>query len=306
MSEGTHDTLVYRLAQILIKLNQGEKLNPQLLADEFGVSLRTIQRDLNIRFGYLPLNRSAGHYSLDPSFLGKFDNQDIERFASLAGINGLFPSLSNDFLREIFDERIGTAFMVKGHNYESLEGKEDLFREIEHAIVSRSLISFDYEKNDEIGQYQLIAPYKLINQGGIWYLAVDDHDNLKTFVFTRISNLKLLDQSFEHDDQIKHALENEDGIWLNKEKISLKLRISKNVSGYFKRRKLIANQVIEQELENGDLLVSAGVGHVNQILPIVRYWIPHISIISPENVREAFEISLREYVDKLESGNLSY
>ncbi|MFO1279514.1 MAG: hypothetical protein U1F04_08010 [Burkholderiaceae bacterium] len=42
---------------MLVKLNQGEKLNPQALADEFGVNLRTIQRDLNVRFAYLPLQR---------------------------------------------------------------------------------------------------------------------------------------------------------------------------------------------------------------------------------------------------------
>ena len=29
MGNEVHDTLVYRLAQILIKLNQGEKLDPQ-------------------------------------------------------------------------------------------------------------------------------------------------------------------------------------------------------------------------------------------------------------------------------------
>jgi hypothetical protein len=45
-----HDTLAYRLTQILVKLNQGEKLDPQALADEFGVNLRTIQRDMNERF----------------------------------------------------------------------------------------------------------------------------------------------------------------------------------------------------------------------------------------------------------------
>ena len=50
MTSSNHDTLVYRLAQILVKLNQGEKLDPQALADEFGVNLRTIQRDLNARF----------------------------------------------------------------------------------------------------------------------------------------------------------------------------------------------------------------------------------------------------------------
>ena len=57
MAAGSHDTLVYRLAQMLVKLNQGERLDPQALADEFGVNLRTIQRDLNERFAYLPLEK---------------------------------------------------------------------------------------------------------------------------------------------------------------------------------------------------------------------------------------------------------
>jgi hypothetical protein len=29
MGAGSHDTLVYRLAQMLVKLNQGERLDPQ-------------------------------------------------------------------------------------------------------------------------------------------------------------------------------------------------------------------------------------------------------------------------------------
>ena len=86
MSDRSHDTLVYRLAQILVKLNQGERLDPQELADEFGVNLRTIQRDLNERFAYLPLEKSDGRYHLDPAFLGKLSTRDIERFASLAGV----------------------------------------------------------------------------------------------------------------------------------------------------------------------------------------------------------------------------
>ena len=49
-----HDTLVYRLCNILGKLNQGEKLDPHRLALEFNVNARTIQRDLNERFDYLP------------------------------------------------------------------------------------------------------------------------------------------------------------------------------------------------------------------------------------------------------------
>ncbi len=60
MAVGTHETLVHRLAQMLIRLNQGEKIDPADLANEFGVNLRTIQRDLNERFSYMPLVRSSG------------------------------------------------------------------------------------------------------------------------------------------------------------------------------------------------------------------------------------------------------
>ncbi len=77
MTSGNHDTLVYRLAQMLVKLNQGEKLDPAALADEFGVNLRTIQRDLNERFAYLPLQKTDGRYHLDVTFLGKLSTQGL-------------------------------------------------------------------------------------------------------------------------------------------------------------------------------------------------------------------------------------
>ena len=48
-SPADHDTLSCRLSQILLRLNQGECLRPTQLAQEFGVSLRTIQRDLGHR-----------------------------------------------------------------------------------------------------------------------------------------------------------------------------------------------------------------------------------------------------------------
>ena len=297
MSTGNHDTLVYRLAQMLVKLNQGEKLDPQALADEFGVNLRTIQRDLNERFAYLPLEKTNGRYHLDPTFLGQLSTRDIERFASLAGIRGLFPSLTDDFLRDIFDTRIQAALLVKGHSYEVLAGKEHLFVTLEKAIVTRHHVSFDYQKEDGPKHYGKVAPFKLVNHKGIWYLAGRDGDKLKTFSFTKISDLRILDSQFEADPGVDKTLKEEDGIWLGEDKKEIVLKIAKEVAGYFKRRKLIANQVIEKELEDGGLIVSAKVGHANQVLPIVRYWIPHIRIISPEGLQAELEHELARYLD---------
>jgi predicted DNA-binding transcriptional regulator YafY len=296
MSAGNHDTLVYRLAQMLVKLNQGEKLDPQDLADEFSVNLRTIQRDLNERFAYLPLEKTDGRYHLDATFLGKLSTRDIERFAGLAGIRGLFPSLSDEFLRDIFDTRIQSALLVKGHSYENLAGKEPVFRKLEQAIVAHQLIAFDYAKEAETKSYTDIAPYKLMNHKGIWYLAAKDGDKLKTYAFTRIERVRILDKVFTPDHGIDKTLTEEDGIWLSEDKKEIVLKIANEVAGYFRRRKLIANQVIEKELEDGGLIVSARVGHANQIIPIVRYWIPHIRIISPEDLQREMEQELADYL----------
>ncbi len=206
MTSGTHDTLVYRLAQILIKLNQGDKLDPQALADEFGVNLRTVQRDLNVRFAYLPLMKSDGRYHLDPTFLGKLSTRDIERFAGLAGVHGLFPSLSDDFLRDIFDARIQTALLVKGHHYEDLAGKEASFRQLEQAIVVRRHIAFDYVRDDGAKPYSRIAAFKLVNNKGIWYLVARDGDKLKTFSFAKMDQLQVLDTQFDPDPDIDKKL----------------------------------------------------------------------------------------------------
>ena len=210
MASDNHDTLVYRLAQMLVKLNQGERLDPSALADEFGVNLRTIQRDLNVRFAYLPLQKTDGCYHLDTAFLGKLSTKDIERFAGLAGIRGLFPSLNDDFLRDIFDTRLESTLLVKGHNYENLAGKEQQFRNLEKAIIARQQVAFDYQKPQGVKHYIDVSPYKLINHKGIWYLAAQDGDKLKTFSFSKIDCMKVLDALFSWSKEIDARLAEED------------------------------------------------------------------------------------------------
>lgn len=297
MGKGTHDTLVYRLSHMLIKLNQGDGLDPVLLADEFGVSLRTIQRDINVRFAYLPLQRKNGCYFMDTAFLGKLNNKDIRHFAELAGVRGLFPSFSDDFLREIFDSRLQGAFLVKGHHYENLSGKEHLFRQIEKVIVDFRRISFQYRKELEEKSYSGVEPHKLINHKGIWYLVAKDGGKLKTFAFSKIRGLNIEGTTFTPDPNVTERLEGEDGIWFGDDKLEVVMTISGEVAPYFKRRKLIANQVIEKELDDGGLILSAKVGHMNQVLPILRYWIPHIRIVSPSSLQSEMESGLTDYLN---------
>jgi len=188
--------------------------------------------------------------------------------------------------------------LVKGHNYENLAGKEQMFRYLEQAIIARQQINFAYARDGVIKNYASVCPFKLMNHKGIWYLAARDGGKLKTFSFSKMESLRLLDFRFDTDPDVEQKLHDEDGIWFGEETTEVVLKIAREVAGYFKRRKLIANQVIEKELEDGGLIVSAKIGHLNQVLPIVRYWIPNVRIISPEGAQEDLEKGLDEYTSR--------
>lgn len=300
MANGAHDTLAYRLSEILTKLNMGESLDPQALANEFGVNLRTIQRDLNVRFGCLPLIKSGGRYRMDEAHLGKLTIKDIEHFAMLSGVTGLFPQMTEEFLRHIFDANKDMAWMVKGHSYEDLHEKTSLFADLERAIVGHRHIHFDYTNSQ--GQHKThvqVEPYKLINNKGIWYLAAWEADKLKSFSVTKLEALQTEQSTFEPRPNVEKELSSNESIWLGAVRHRVVLRVASAVAGYFKRRKLITNQLIERELENGDILVSTTVAQADEVLPIIRYWIPHIQILEPLNMQMELEAGLACYLKSL-------
>ena len=290
-----HDKLAYRLTQILVKLNDGVSLDPSALAEEFGVHPRTIQRDLHTRFASLQLNRINGRYKLDPAHLGKLNFSDIEHFANLAGVRGLFPKLTGDFIRKLAACKKESTLLVKGPHYENLYGKESLFSQLEQAIRQHQRIKFDYLKPEGLKSYASIEPYKLVNHGGIWYLAGKDGDQLKSWTFTKIEKLQTLN-TFVPDPGVHDTLVEEDDIWLSAKKIEVVLKVAPAVASYFQRRSLIAHQVIEKVLEDGGLIVSCKVAHQNQILPIVRYWLPYVRINSPESYQDTLEAELKAYL----------
>jgi predicted DNA-binding transcriptional regulator YafY len=301
MSSGTHDTLVYRLAQMLVKLNQGESLDPAALAEEFGVTLRTVQRDLNERFAYLPLEKQDGKYRMAPAFLGRLSLKDVERFAALAGVGGLFPSLSTDFLRDLFDARVESTLLVKGQHFEDLGSRQAEFKLLEQAIASHRCVRFAYP-SDAAEEAVLAQPYRLVNIKGIWYLAAKHEGRLKTYAFSKIERLQMTADAFEPDASLLQKLEAEDGVWMSDTPIEVVLLVDKESAPYFRRRKLIANQVVEKELADGGLIIAAKVGHPNQVLPVVRYWLPHLRIVSPASLQKELEQGLAAYLQPPSSG----
>lgn len=305
MTSGSHDTLVHRLSLMLLKLNQGDALDPKALAEEFGVNLRTIQRDLNRRFTYLPLRKSDGRYRLDPAFLGHFTAKDVRAFAALAGVQELFPHLTDEFLRDVFDARIRGSVIVRGHHHESLAGREYTFRHTERAIADRRQISFRQVRAGASKLRASVEPYKLLNHKGIWYLVAKEGGKVKTFAFSSIEDLLVSETNFEADPEVAKACEG-DGLWIGAEPMLVVVYVASSVAHYFKRRPVLVNQSIVKVLDDGSLLVSTRVGHENEVLPQVRFWIPHLRIVSPEYLQVRMATELTAYVERSTSTEGAY
>lgn len=168
-----HEKIANRLTAILQKLNQGERLKVDELMAEFGVSKRTIQRDINERFAFLPIDITDNAYSLNPSYLGKFNLEDINRFATFASIRDLFGKIDQTF----FQKYLTDSIEIKGFAYEPIGTKQKEFDVINQAIQDQYHLTFSYQrvkdKNQDKRMNFEVKPYKLVNKNGIWYLVFD-------------------------------------------------------------------------------------------------------------------------------------
>lgn len=290
MTNADHDSLAYRLAGILLKLNQGEALVLDDLAAEYGVSERTVYRDLN-RLGGIVERDPSGRYGLVPEYRGKLSTRDLENFARLVGVEDLFPQSGARFLVALLDTLSQGSFLVRGNHYEALKPHDQTFSQLDQAIRAHRCCTLTYaDKRREL------EPYRLINSKGIWYLAAAEAGTLKSFSLSRIGQLHVADTNFEPDADIHRQIDEDDDVWFSQEKTEVLLSIAPQVAYYFKRRKLLPLQVIDKELENGGLIVTSRISDKNQILPLVRYWIPHVRVLEPGWLRRANHEGLQHYL----------
>ena len=298
--DSIHERLADRLANILTKLNMGYQLSIKELASEFGVSTRTISRDFDRINTYLPLlqdNENKKFY-LDLNYLGKIAPKDIRNFAQLSGISHLYPSLDMSFLRELLDSRAHQIYSAKGYSFEDASQFKELFKVLGKAIQEQRQIGFIYK-----GEPRLVQPYRLIHHHGSWYLAAVRKDQLRTY---RISHIQLMHATHEYpqfipDQDIVKVVEDDDSIWFGQDKQEIILSIDSQVAFYFKQRSILPEQQIVRELGDGGLLVSSKINHDMQLLPLIRFWIPHLKIVNPERLQDEMEKGLKEYLERRSS-----
>jgi predicted DNA-binding transcriptional regulator YafY len=288
-----NEKVSYRLADILTRLNMGEKLSIKSLAEEYQTHPRTISRDLNERLAFFPFEIEGDSYFLPSHYLGKLTYQDIKNFAQISGFANLYPKLDKSFLREILDSRANMVYSAKGYFFEDTSLFGDILGVFKAAIQEYYQVEFIYKHRP-----RLVQPYRIVHHHGCWYLAAVSNNQLRAYRISRISQPQPKPElgKFDFEPTILKQLEDEESIWFGQQKQEVILSVHGEVALHFKQRQLLPEQQVIKALDDGGLLVSSKITHITQILPLVRYWIPHLKIVNPESLQQQLETELQGYL----------
>ncbi|EAD3584990.1 YafY family transcriptional regulator [Listeria monocytogenes] len=239
---------VDRLMSIVLILLDKERISAQELADRFEVSLRTIYRDIDaIDLAGVPIRSTpgvGGGFEIMPNY--KMDSK-VFSTADLSAILMGLSSLSN-MVRG--DELINSLAKIKSfipadrakeielkanHIYIDLSqwtGNNNIQPHVEIikvALQENKLLTFEYIAHQGNKTVRIVEPYQLVMKSSHWYLYgyCQNRNDFRLFRLSRMSGLKILEDTFTLRDFRKPQLEIEDIVAVMQ--IEIKIRIHQSI-----------------------------------------------------------------------------
>lgn len=298
---------IFRVVSILNKLDSAKEISSGELAAEFKVSLRTIQRDLDLlnNAGFPLSSPGKGMYAFVEGFSLKKAHLTGEEASLLSFLFDITKSLGKDFekscggiIKKVIQQEYETPFYVKLPQGPMKELESPFIKILENAVCDCKKIIITYEISGEIRKYKL-CPLKIIFYDGFWYLLArkDGKEWVMKLRVEKIKDVAAQDEYFEPPENLQAMLDESVNIWFNEFKPSkVLLRIDKEAAYFFKQRVYFPKQKIKQENQDGSLVVETQITDKREILPTVMHWIPHITIVDPSNLQEEIKETIRGYL----------
>lgn len=293
------EKLAQRVSRILARLHEGEAIDKNQLAQEFEVDVRTIERDLGERLRGLVERNASGCWQLVHSARGTIPARYLDHYARMSGTGKLFPDMSLDYLLPqlgLADAQRGTK--VQGVAQEDLDDPQS-FEALQQAIKQFRFCRFRYK-----GKPRDAQPYQLIHSNGVWYLAAEEAGQLKIFSMSLLEHLQIDQQRhFKPNPAHIEYIESQGDVWFTPQTTEVLLRVAPEVAYYFTRRQLLPRQR-QREDSDGSLLVTTHINHLNQLLPVVRYWLPNVRIVQPLQWHDALVAQLMQSLELWAPGSV--
>ena len=286
--------LALRLSKILAQLHQGDDIDKHWLAQNYKVSVRTIERDLSDRLHGIVEHTAEGRWQLVPQQRSTIPARHLHDYTRLVGATNLFPDRSLPYLLEQLETpEPHRATHVQPTPHEDLRTQSPAFAQLQTAIEQHHECHFTYK-----GKPRHAQPYRLINKDGVWYLAAEEAGRLKNFSVALIEALHA-DETSRFTPKRVHQdyINDKDNVWFTESTTEVLLRVAPEAAHYFARRQLLPQQQHRADAD-GSLLVTTHINHINQLLPVVRYWLPNVRIVKPVEWHEELVEGMRQALGK--------
>ena len=283
---------LYRTVEILKHLNDGQRLCVTRLAEEYGVSDRTIRRDFELireLFGDFVSKEGECYRAYDKILLDRvLHATDLMTLANIVNLFGITrkQSLISDQTRALIDKSLD-VYDFKSRPFEAMQNHA-IVKKLEHAIKFRKVITIQY-KTERAASWSLFHPYKILFLNENFYL-VGINASKPSVEYRRITMIEAVEhttKSFFIDRDVATFFDRLQTPWAayGKPEIVVRLRAEVSIRRYFRKKLYLPSQQIVQAFDNGDIEVTYTVTNLREVEELIIKWLPRIHILAPRNLR---------------------
>lgn len=223
MNKGIRNMKIDRLVSIIMILNNKEKVTAKELSEEFEVSTKTIQRDMEIiaKAG-IPIVSYKGHQG----GYGIIDGYKVNKSSMTGDESNLLKKLLVG-INKCYENKEATALInklevINPEKYSSLndrliidfstwgKSKEltDEMNIIDEAVKNKNPIEFDYINGSGEKTSRQIDPYKIIFKSLAWYVYgfCNLKNEMRVFKVNRMENIKVRNENFIYNEKLMDDL----------------------------------------------------------------------------------------------------
>ena len=300
-----YDPILKRLITIITKLANNERYTTKEFAQEFNVSVKTIQNDIYKRlYNSFPITKDnlgrfkfEDGFSLDKSMLD--NNEMILLSLSLNCFNETknFSKTTQSILQKLLYPNFFNPYYIKKEQFETIDMNSDIVKTIEDAITYKNIVKIGCANS-----IKEVEPYKIASFDGFWYLfAKDINDNkIKTFMLSNIKKITATSKKYTTKlKEIESVLNNIHSAWFDDgQTFEVTIEVLPQISQYFLKRNFLQSQEIIKTLDDGALIIKFEVTHDEDIDNIIKSWLPHIKVLAPTRFKDKIKKELQSYLEE--------
>lgn len=307
------DKKYFRVLNILNRLNEGP-VRVAALSEEFGVSERSIQRDLeriNLTGFHLDTPQK-GVYTFSGGVSLKNFNLTSEQLSVLVLMSDLAGGMGGaikDAFDKVFERATSGAaeespfYAVGPRALNPLTRR--FYEDIVFAIERRRKLKVRYASvNGE--KDRVLCPVKLLASEHFFYMLASqdgrEPDKFAKYRVDRVKTLEILAEEFPPPAPalVKKVIGPATSIWGVNEgkKIPVALKAEGPAADFLRSKELLPRQKVSKPAADGSVTVKAVIHHPMEVVPLVLHWLPDITITEPAELRAEVKRRVEAYLKK--------